>query len=545
MGERIFKRFAASFLALILAFLCGCFPSAFASESGGSAMPSDERAVAIGDALAEMGGLDGGWALTLMTYLSANGISLESYGNDGEDLTNVLMKYYREYYSTSPAGIAGIAVGDFIADAISGTALGISRIVGAVNGAFNLLIRAPLAAELHDFLDWWNEKFNPSGSVETAETVEISRNTLISGVTVPLVDGSSFALATLPDGGLIRFFSGYFINSNIISGSVLFSNLSTSSSVQFAGGSFRIAVVNGKFHLQFSTDGFSTINFYVDLGTTGTSNRTVGLDATETGVKVSVGDVGSSMPPSGYTSVFSFLDLSGNYVAIPYSYFYSGSGQFSSSGLSAVTMKQSSDGQLSYGPSGSSAGTIIQSGETISIPVVAPSIEGNAVSFSAVDTVADLLAKALTIVEDSVADAADTALELPSTVGELIPDIELFDDLEINWADDTPVTLTPSPSPLPVPDLPVTVIPTSLPSPWPVSPDQFAVVTSDGRTALIDITDTIKGWTESLTGIYQSYVDLLGSVFGFLPEEIQVLFKWSLAALVFTGVFKRFWWDHH
>lgn len=126
MEKRIFKRFLASFLALILILFSGCFPSAFAVESGGSAMSSDVKAVAIGDALAEMGGLDGGWALTLMTYLSANGISLESYGNNGEDLTNVLMKYYREYYSTSPAGIAGIAVGDFIADAISGTALGIA-----------------------------------------------------------------------------------------------------------------------------------------------------------------------------------------------------------------------------------------------------------------------------------------------------------------------------------------------------------------------------------------------------------------------------------
>lgn len=541
MEKKIFKRFLASFLALILIFLCGCFPSAFASEGGGSVMPSDVKAVAIGDALAELGGIDGGWALTLMTYLSANGISLESYGNDGEDLTNVLMKYYREYYSTSPAGIAGIAVGDFIADAISGTALGISRIVGAVNGAFNLLIRAPLAAELHDFLDWWNEKFNPDKSTELVCPV-YSDSVSSVPLAIPLRDGGTFRLTVLSDGvfldisslspngvftaNLSDFVLGDFMGP--LSITYFLNNSRFVCSNQYLGTYSRYDMLSSSYKTVNSYSYGNSPGFYIFLTNAGLNFGFVLNDSSNT-VRIWL----SSLKKD-------------NFPYYSYDAFFTDGG-FSSSGLSSVVMLQSSDGRLSYGPSGSSAGTIIQSGETISIPVVAPSIEGNAVSFSAVDTVADLLAKALTIVEDSVADAADTVLELPSTVGELIPDIELFDDLEINWADDTPVTLTPSPfpSPSPVPDLPVTVIPTLVLSPWPVSPDQFAVVTSDGRTALVDITDTIKGWTESLTGIYQSYVDLLGSVFGFLPEEIQVLFKWSMAALIFTGIFKRWWWDHH
>lgn len=532
MGKRIFKRLFASFLALILAFLCGCFPSAFAAEI-------DERdiAVAIGDTLAQMGGLDGGWSLAIMSYFSANGISLESYGNTGEDLTRVIMKYYEEYYNEEIASLGGaiLSMSDYIANAISGTALGISRIVGAVDGAFSLLVRAPLAVQLQDFLDWWNEKFNPSGSVETTETVEVSRNSSISAVTVPLANGDDFSLSILSNGGLLdlSFVDFGHVASFAVSDVALGTPLTTSSIV---------FLNNSSWEIQSTGNGFFEGSYTVNGSVVSTFSRVYSggyLFATTDGICFG----GYSSSSLTNLLIWRSVGNASNRAFYSFSHYYSSLQQFNSSGLSAVTMSQSSDGRLSYGPSGSSAGTIIQSGETISVPVVAPSIEGNAVSFSAVDTVADLLAKALTIVEDSVADAADTVLELPSTAGQLIPDIELFDDLDINWADDTSVS--PSPSPSPVPDLPVTVVPTSLPSPWPVSPDQFAVVTSDGRTALVDITDTIKGWTESLTGIYQSYVDLLGSVFGFLPEQIQVLFKWSMAALIFTGVFKRFWWDHH
>lgn len=540
MEKKIFKRFLASFLALILIFLCGCFPSAFAA-----ATDTREVAVAVGDALAEMGGLDGGWSLAVMSYFSANGISLDSYGNTGEDLTRVIMKYYEEYYNEEVASLGGavLSISDYIANAISGTALGISRIVGAVDGAFNLLIKAPLAVQLQGFLDWWNKKFNPSGSVETTETVEIIPKSSVTMLEVPLYGGGSFYISLYSDGSFLTGL-GTVLKTDVSLGDVLFSSGSSEpATVYFSGVRFsRTFVSNGIYSVTCydseSSGVISRFTVYSADVTNSYDNFPVYLAGTNKGVLLLC-----SNTQVNYRNRFKFGSAVEGFNFVPYSYFYSSSVQFNSSGLSVLTMSQSSDGRLSYGPSGSSAGTIIQSGETISIPVIAPSIEGSAVSFSPLDTVADLAGKALAIVGDAMGDAADTVLELPSTVGELIPDIELFDDLEINWADDTPVTLTPSPSP--VPDLPVTIVPTSLPSPWPVSPDQFAVVTSDGRTALVDITDTIKGWTESLTGIYQSYVDLLGSVFGFLPEEIQVLFKWSMAALIFTGIFKRWWWDHH
>lgn len=82
-------------------------------------------------------------------------------------------------------------------------------------------------------------------------------------------------------------------------------------------------------------------------------------------------------------------------------------------------------------------------------------------------------------------------------------------------------------------------------NPWPVSDQQFAVLAPDGRTALVDVVDTVKGWTSSLTSVYQGYVGLMTDVFPFLPEELVVLINWSLSALIFTGLFKRWWWSHY
>lgn len=218
-----------------------------------------------------------------------------------------------------------------------------------------------------------------------------------------------------------------------------------------------------------------------------------------------------------------------------------------SSSPSQVSAEQNSDDGTNRYPS-----TSVLSGMELQIPVLIPNVSTDypAVSDTEEQQSNDI---ANAIIAGQIGN--DFAVDYTG--------IEINEEKAITPTVTMPPTLTPTPIEMPPPEeppetatptaFPIVTIPPDCPdcppvgwlTPWPVSPDQFAVVTSDGRIALIDITDTIKGWTESLTGIYQSYVDLLGSVFGFLPDEIQVLFKWSMAALVFTGILKRWWWDHH
>lgn len=528
--KKIYVRLLSCVLVFVSLFI-NCIPRAFAGEV------SSTISVAIGNQLNSgvESDVDESLALAGLSYFASNGIDLISYNQTGETLVDTFIRYFKQYYQEQIVG--GGSVSDFydwIANGIINTALGIRRVSGALNSAFDILITEPLLQKLSPFMNWFNNKFNPSDS--TAEqTVEISRDFAVSSVVVPLVDGSSFSLSVQSDGQFFPdiLYPNYFYPlDNVAFGMVLFP--SENSVRQFNSIYFRstIAAIENSYNIEYSLNG----NNYTRI-TTLSNDTDCYLSATASGILL-----GRVSDP-----YYKFIDSSDRGYLFPYSYFYSTPEQFSNSGVSVLATSVSSDGSLSYGPDTSSADNIVQNNQTLSVPVIAPSVSGDSsLSFETTDSLSELLEKALSIVTAFLSDASDNTLQLPSNDSSLPPDIDILDNLDIDWAGDSQAVSTPTPTP--TESAIVTVAPTSVPvsvTPWPVSDPQLAVVGSDGTSTIVDIVATIKSWTGVLTDIYQGYVDLMNSVFPFVPDEIKTLLNWSLAAVIFTGIFKRWWWSHH
>lgn len=525
----------------VFAYLLVCFSLFMISAPGAYASQPVETniSVALGGEFAagvegDVSTMDDLLALAVSGYFGANGIALVNYNQSRESYVDMIIRYFKEYYSAQVEGATTRDFYDWLANNITETAFGIQRVAGAVSGAANLLIGEPLAQVLEPFKNWWNNKFNPQDTVETAQTVEVVRDTSVAAVTVPLADGSPFVLSTMSDGSLVSvpdtvgFGSSFQLSRSDVSlGSVVprgITKFSNGSSWDLHGGSNSIyyssLIVN---ELTRCTLGpFNSSQGYFFAGDVGILFAGVYIADT------------SMIQIWNKCSNISYLD----YFA--YSSFYSTSFQFEGSGISVTTMSVSSDGSLSYGPDTSLADNIVQNTETLSVPIIAPSVSGNSFSFSISDVLAELVEKALQAVAASLSDASSNTLELPSNDSTLSPDISI--EANIDWAEDVAdVTPTPTITPQAI----VTVAPTSAVTPWPVSEQQMAVVGSDGQIAIVDVVQTIKGWTQSLTEVYQGYVNLISTLFPFLPDELIVLLNWSLAALIFTGLFKRWWWSHH
>lgn len=529
--KKLWKR-AFAYLLVCFSFFMVSAPGVYASqpvETNISVALGGEFAAGVGGDVSTMDDL---LALAVSGYFGANGIALVNYNQSRESYVDMIIRYFKEYYSAQVEGATTRDFYDWLANNITETAFGIQRVAGAVTGAANLLIGEPLAQVLEPFKNWWNNKFNPQDTVETAQTVEIVRDTSVAAVTVPLADGSSFVLSVQSDGNLFPVYSGSGVDSynGFSLGSVLLSDNSNSRTVSFVKGLMVSKRLSGNLYSDFYLNG-DTSNFIAGSSIYSGSNYSgsvlvAGIDGCYIGFVTS------------FNADVLFLRI--NSVAIPYTYFYSGSEEFDDSGVSVTTMSVSSDGSLSYGPDTSSADNIVQNTETLSVPIIAPSVSGNSLSFSTSDVLAELVEKALQTVSASLSDASSNTLELPSNDSTLSPDISI--EANIDWAEDVAdVTPTPTITPGAI----VTVVPTAVVTPWPVSDPQLAVIGSDGQIAIVDVVQTIKGWTQSLTEVYQGYVDLISALFPFLPDELIVLLNWSLAALIFTGLFKRWWWSHH
>lgn len=536
--KRLYKRALAALL-VCLALLANCTPFlsvAFAADV------SSTLSVSFGDDWASGDNADDLLSLAGLSYFASNGTNMISYNQTGETLVDTYMRYYKQFYEEQI--VQAGATSDFygwIANSITQNALGIRRVAGAVNGAVNILIGEPLAQILNPFLNWFRNKFNPDGTVEVEQTVEVVRDTLSSGINVPLLDGTLISCTSLSDGNLLPFPPSYVAFSNVLlSDPVIRATTNTPVTAYLPSYSMVLTGTsssNSQLNLYSGNSGSSGVRLAYLSSTSGLFSSNIYLAATVSGVCwgiVRSGQFYYSMLPIGNSEI--------DYFVMPYSSFYSTSEQFADSGLSVLTMSLSSDGNLSYGPDTSSADNIVQNNQTLSVPVIAPSISGDAsLSFETTDSVAELLEKALSSVRAALSDASANTLELPSNDDTLSPEIEILDDDDITWADDSVAEVTPTPTPGAV----VTVGPSPAVTHWPVSDPQLAVVGSDGQSTLVDVVQTIKGWTRSLTHVYQMYVNLISALFPFLPDELIVLLNWSLSALIFTGLFKRWWWSHH
>lgn len=548
--KKLWKR-AFSYLLVCFSFFMICAPGVYATQ------PVETNiSVALGGEFAagvegDVSTMDDLLALAVSGYFGANGIALVNYNQSRESYVDMIIRYFKEYYSAQVEGATTRDFYDWLANNITETAFGIQRVAGAVTGAANLLIGEPLAQVLEPFKNWWNNKFNPQATVETAQTVEIVRDTSVAAVTVPLVDGGSIALCLSTSGDLlvpnVNYVNYYNAGSagwvsvispvtNFSLGTPLFDVKSVSKGVYSAEfENVSVVVDNGMLTIT-KKDTFQSASFGITetgkfyLAGLAEIKREGGVIASYSGaVVIQVRD------NSGYYAAYRFWEAS------QWQNFYLSSGQFEDSGVSVTTMSVSSDGSLSYGPDTSEADNIVQNAETLSVPIIAPSVSGSSLSFSASDTLAELVEKALQSVTSFLTDVSSNTLELPSNDTTLSPDISI--EANIDWADDTASEVTPTPTI--TPGAIVTVAPTSGVTPWPVSEQQIAVLGSDGQIAIVDVVQTIKGWTQSLTEVYQGYVNLISAVFPFLPDELIVLLNWSLAALIFTGLFKRWWWSHH
>lgn len=537
--KKLWKRIFAYLLVCFSLFMI-CAPGAYASQPVETSISVALGAEFADGAEGDISTMDDLLALAVSGYFGANGVALVNYNQSRESYVDMIVRYFKEYYTAQVDGSAARDFYDWIANSITETALGIRRIRGAVDGALDILIGEPLAKALEPFKNWWNNKFNPQDTVETAQTVEIVRDTSVAAVTVPLADGSPFALSVQADGSLF----GYLPNSDsqygapsALYGTVLFNSVGRK---DFLNGYFLLDII------QISGYSRYRLRYYLNNGDVVTT-----INCGNTDYPISTYPIylaaGEAAVYALYRANIWLYKSSVN--PLLYSYFYSGSEQFDNSGVSVTTMSVSSDGSLSYGPDTSEADNIVQNTETLSVPIIAPSVSGNSLSFSASDTLAELVEKALQSVTSSLTDASSNTLELPSNDSTLSPDISI--EANIDWADDTASEVTPTPTttvtptPTITPGAIVTVAPTSGVTPWPVSEQQIAVLGSDGQIAIVDVVQTIKGWTQSLTEVYQGYVNLISAVFPFLPDELIVLLNWSLAALIFTGLFKRWWWSHH
>lgn len=539
--KKIYVRLLSCVLVFVSLFI-NCIPRAFAGEV------SSTISVAIGNQLNSgvESDVDESLALAGLSYFASNGIDLISYNQTGETLADTFIRYFKQYYQEQIVG--GGSVSDFydwIANGIINTALGIRRVSGALNSAFDILITEPLLQKLSPFMNWFNNKFNPNGTVEVEQTVEVVRDTLSSGINVPLLDGTLISCTSLLDGNLFSFPPSYVAFSNVLlSDPVIRATVNTPVTAYLPSYSMVLTGTsssNSQLNLYSGNSGSSGVRLAYLSSTSGLFSSNIYLAATVSGVCWGIvrGD-------QFYYSMFPIGNSEIDYFVMPYSSFYSTSEQFADSGLSVLAMSVSSDGDLSYGPDTSSAENIVQNDQTLVVPVIAPSVTGSDFSFSSTDSLAELIEKALSTVTTFLSDASDNTLQLPSNDSSLPPDIDILDNLDIDWAHDSQAVSTPTPTP--TESAIVTVAPTSVPvsvTPWPVSDPQLAVVGSDGTSTIVDIVATIKSWTGVLTDIYQGYVDLMNSVFPFVPDEIKTLLNWSLAAVIFTGIFKRWWWSHH
>lgn len=528
------------------AYLLVCFSLFMVSAPGAYASQPVETSISValgGEFAAGVEGdvstMDDLLALAVSGYFGANGIALVNYNQSRESYVDMIIRYFKEYYSAQVEGATTRDFYDWLANNITETAFGIQRVAGAVTGAANLLIGEPLAQVLEPFKNWWNNKFNPQDTVETAQTVEIVRDDSVAAVTALLTTGEVFAFTVRNTGDFVSFSgTSNTIAPNMVSlGTVLFNTSSVIGTViSFPGISFRLSIPVDSSSVyrsfDYSLDGGNVWSSMYILNTGIWDKFSSYLIAGELGVYFYfIADTGSG---------YAVNVRPGSGKGFSYSYFYNSSGEFDDSGVSVTTMSVSSDGSLSYGPDTSSADNIVQNTETLSVPIIAPSVSGDSFSFSTSDVLTELVEKALQTVSASLSDASSNTLELPSNDSTLSPDISI--EANIDWAEDVAdVTPTPTITPGAI----VTVVPTAVVTPWPVSDPQLAVIGSDGQITIVDVVQTIKGWTQSLTEVYQGYVDLISALFLFLPDELIVLLNWSLAALIFTGLFKRWWWSHH
>lgn len=526
--KKLWKRVFA-YLLVCSSFFMVSAPGAYASQ------PVETNiSVALGGEFAagvegDVSTMDDLLALAVSGYFGANGIALVNYNQSRESYVDMIIRYFKEYYSAQVEGATTRDFYDWLANNITETAFGVQRVAGAVTGAVNLLIGEPLAQVLEPFKNWWNNKFNPQDTVETAQTVEAVRDTSVAAVTVPLANGSPFVLSVQANGklfGRVSNSDSQYRAPSTLNGTVLFNSVGRK---DFLNGYFLLDMI------QISGYDCYRLRYYLNNGDIVTT-----INCGNTDYPISVYPIylaaGESAIYVLYRANVWLYKSSVN--PLLYSYFYSGSEQFDNSGISVMTMSVSSDGSLSYGPDTSSADNIVQNTETLSVPIIAPSVSGNSLSFSTSDVLAELVEKALQTVAASLSDASSNTLELPSNDLTLSPDISI--EANIDWAEDVAdVTPTPTITPGAI----VTVAPAV--TPWPVSDQQLAVIGSDGQIAIVGVVQTIKAWTQSLSDVYQMYVDLVSALFSFLPDELIVLLNWSLSALIFTGLFKRWWWSHH
>lgn len=541
--KKFWKRVFAYLLVCFSLFMI-CVPGVYASQpvetSISVALGGEFSAGAEGD----ISTMDDLLALAVSGYFGANGIALVNYNQSRESYVDMIVRYFKEYYTAQIDGSAARDFYDWFANSITETGFGIQRVAGAVSGVANLLIGEPLAQVLEPFKNWWNNKFNPQGTVETAQTVEIVRDMSVAAAVVPLADGSDFILTVRSDGNFVPNPTDPFFSYSIAPVGRI--SLAFGDSFDFYGSAVSTYEFNRvRFVLTLNSGSIYTFQVFVDneisYGFNFSVNSSerfclVGFDGGVGFCRIDSDSMVRIFKVFGPDSSSKFSSFS-----FPYSYFYSDSQQFDDSGISVSVMSVSSDGSLSYGPDISSADNIIQSTETLSVPIIAPSISGSSLSFSTSDMLAELVEKALQTVTASLSDASSNTLELPSNDSTLSPDISI--EANIDWAEDTVVEVTPTPTI--TPGAIVTVIPTAVVTPWPVSDQQLAVIGSDGQIAIVGVVQTIKGWTQSLSDVYQMYVDLVSALFSFLPDELIVLLNWSLSALIFTGLFKRWWWSHH
>ena len=59
---------------------------------------------------------------------------------------------------------------------------------------------------------------------------------------------------------------------------------------------------------------------------------------------------------------------------------------------------------------------------------------------------------------------------------------------------------------------------------------------------LLEYVSLVRSWGAGLKESYSGFVGLLSDVFPFLPPEVLMLFNFGMGAIVFTGIFRRFFW---
>ena len=68
------------------------------------------------------------------------------------------------------------------------------------------------------------------------------------------------------------------------------------------------------------------------------------------------------------------------------------------------------------------------------------------------------------------------------------------------------------------------------------------LVPSADSAALAQSISVVRSWGNGFMSAYSGYVGFLTNLFPYLPPDLLALFHWGLAAVVFTGLFRRFFW---